>query len=380
MPSSSILLSAGEASGDLYAGRLAQALQLRGVSEIFGMGGPHMREAGVDLIADSADVAVMGISEVVHKLGILRRTLDNIVQISVARKPQLAVLTDFPGFHLRLARRLNRHNIPCVYFIAPQFWAWRPWRARIVKRRFTRALCIFPFEEAFYRGYGVDATFIGHPLVDIVKPSMSREEFLARDNLDASRPIVALLPGSRQSEIGHHLSPILGATRLIAEKVPGAQFILALAPGLESAAAALGVSAATGIRTISGATYDVVSSADVAIVASGTASVETALLGTPMIVIYRFAPLTATILRRLVTTPHFAMPNLIAERKIVPELFQEDCNPQRIAQETLRYLDSPDARAETKSALAEVRARLGTGGAIDRAAEIISSMLLQQSK
>jgi lipid-A-disaccharide synthase len=375
MSSNSILLSAGEASGDLYAGRLASALKSRGVTEILGMGGPQMRAAGVELIADSADVAVMGISEVVQKLGILRHTLDRIVETTVARKPKLAVLTDFPGFHLRLARRLNRHDIPCVYFIAPQFWAWRPWRARIVKRRFTRALCIFPFEESFYRGYGVDATFIGHPLVDIVKPTMPRAEFLAQHNLDPSRPVIGLLPGSRNSEINHHLPPILGATKLIAEKFPGAQFVLALAPGLESAATALGANDASGIRTISGATYDVVSSADVAIVASGTASVETALLGTPMVVIYRFAPLTATILRRLVTTPHFAMPNLIAGRKIVPELFQEDCTPARIAEEAFRYLNSPEARAETKSALAEVRTKLGAGGAIERAADIISSML-----
>ena len=253
------------------------------------MGGPQMREAGVDLIANSSDVAVMGISEVVHKLGILRQTLDRIVETTVARKPKLAVLTDFPGFHLRLARRLNRHGIPCVYFIAPQFWAWRPWRARIIKRRFTRALCIFPFEESFYRGYGVDATFIGHPLVDIVKPTMPREQFLAQHNLDPSRPIDR--PSTRKPPQRNQSPPAANSRRhkTYCGEVPRRAICSWLGSRTwKPQPTHLGATDAKEIRTISGATYDVVSSADVAIVASGTASVETALLGTPMVVIYRF--------------------------------------------------------------------------------------------
>lgn len=368
--SDSILLSAGEASGDLYAGKLAAALRERGASEIFGMGGEHMRAAGVELVANSADVAVMGLSEVLQNLSVIRRTLDRVAQEAAQRKPKLAVLTDFPGFHLRLARRLNALGIPCVYFIAPQFWAWRPWRARIVKRRFVKALCIFPFEEAFYRGYGVDAVFIGHPLVDIAKPSMPREDFLAQHGLDAARPVVALLPGSRRSEIAHHLPALLGACPLIAQQAPGAQFVMALAPELESPASV----AQAAVKVVQGATYDVVASADVAIVASGTATVETALLGTPMVVIYKFSPVTATILRRLVTTPHFAMANLIAGRKIVPELFQQECNPERIAEEAAGILNSAEKRAQIKAGLAEVREKLGSGGAIERAADIIAGM------
>jgi lipid-A-disaccharide synthase len=367
--SDSILLSAGEASGDLYAGKLAAALKARDAGEIFGMGGEHMRAAGVELIANSADVAVMGLSEVLQNLSVIRRTLDRVAREAAARKPKLAVLTDFPGFHLQLARRLNALGTPCVYFIAPQFWAWRPWRARIVKRRFVKALCIFPFEEEFYRGYGVDATFIGHPLVDIVKPSMGREEFLAKQGLDASRPVVALLPGSRRSEIGHHLPAVLGACPLIAKQVPGAQFVMALAPGLEAASVAH-----AGVKVVQGATYDAVAAADVAIVASGTATVETALLGTPMVVIYKFSPMTATILRRLVTTPHFAMANLIAGRKIVPELFQQECNAVRIAEEAAGILKSSEKRAEIKRGLSEVREKLGSGGAIERAADLIVEM------
>ena len=235
MNSSQVLLSAGEASGDMYAARLAEALAQRGITRIFGMGGPRMEAAGVELIAHASDVTVSGVSEVVGKVPALRRTLRKLVSAAKARKPKLAVLTDFPGFHLRLARMLKAHNVRCVYFIAPQFWAWRPWRARLVKRRFAKALCIFPFEEEFYRKAGVDAKFIGHPLVDFVRPSMPREEFLAKYGLDAARPVVALLPGSRHNEIKHNWAPILGACERIAQARPDCQFVLAAAPGVGDA-------------------------------------------------------------------------------------------------------------------------------------------------
>jgi lipid-A-disaccharide synthase len=371
MPSSSILLSAGEASGDLYAAKLAEALRRRGVTEIFGLGGAHMRAAGVELVADAAPVSVTGITEVVRHLPALRRTFARVVDQARRRGPRLAVLTDFPGFHLRLARRLAAQGIPCVYFVAPQFWAWRSGRARLVRRHFRRALCIFPFEEPFYRRYGVRADFIGHPLVDIVRPSMPREEFLRRQGLDPARPVIALLPGSRRNELEKHLPPVLGGSKLIARQVPEAQFVLALAPAMAGTAPVWREVGLPEIRMIAGATYDVVASAQVAVVASGTATIETALLGTPMSVIYRMAPLTAAIVRRMVHTPYFAMPNLVAGRKVVSELFQDDCRPERIASEVLRLLGSNHARSEMKTALAEVRTRLGSGGAIERAAEII---------
>ncbi|MGH9594041.1 MAG: lipid-A-disaccharide synthase, partial [Bryobacteraceae bacterium] len=270
---------------------------------------------------------------------------------------------------------LKTHGTPCVYFIAPQFWAWRPWRARLVKRRFAKALCIFPFEEEFYRKAGVDAAFIGHPLVESVKATAPRKEFLEKHGLDDGMPVVALLPGSRHNELAHNLGPILGACERIAQARPECQFLLALAPGITPEALPIGLPKTLRAVVVENQTYDAVAAATVAVVSSGTATVETALLGTPLVAIYKVAPVTALVLRALVTTPYFAMPNLIAGRKIVPELFQSECNAKRIAEEALHLLDSPAAREEMQRGLGEVRARLGGGGAIERAAEIIAQMM-----
>ncbi len=389
-----ILISAGEASGDMYAGRLAAELARRTGARMFGMGGERMREAGVELVAQSADVAVSGISEVLGKLPVLRRTMRRLTDEAAARKPQLAILTDFPSFHVRLASRLQRQNIRCVCFIAPQFWAWRPWRAKLIARRFVSALCIFPFEEEFYRKAGVAVSFIGHPLVDSVRPSMPRADFLGQHRLEASRPIVALLPGSRMNELQHNLPAILEGCGQIAQQKTGCQFVLALATGLSATMDAIPGSSAktlrirTGaaehafrvpanvdLRIVTGMTYDVIAASSVAIVASGTATVETALLGTPMVVVYRVARFTELVVRTFVTTKYVAMPNLIAGRGVVPELLQQDCTGPRIAAEIVSLLDSSAAREEMQRGLADIRAKLGPGGAIERAAEIIAGLL-----
>src|SRR5271154_5130187 len=226
-----LLISAGEASGDLHAGRLAAALRERGARDLFGMGGEGMREAGVDLVAESREVNVLGITEILHRLPELRRVFRRLLDAADARRPPIGILVDFPGFHLRLARHLRRRGVRNVYFIAPQFWAWRPWRVRVVRRRFERALCIFPFEAKFYQEHGVNAEYIGHPLVGRVHASVPRDEFRARFHLDASRPVVALLPGSRPGEVSQNLPPLLDACRELA-RTRGAQFLLAAAPGL----------------------------------------------------------------------------------------------------------------------------------------------------
>jgi lipid-A-disaccharide synthase len=389
-----IFISAGEASGDMYAARLAAELAQRTGAHLFGMGGERMDEAGVELIAHSSDVAVSGISEVWSKLPVLKQTMRHLSEEAEARKPSLAILTDFPSFHLRLARRLQQNKIRRVCFVAPQFWAWRPWRAKQIGKRFERALCIFPFEEEFYRKAGVPVTFIGHPLVDIAHPSMPRADFLKQHSLDAVRPVIALLPGSRMNEIQRNLPPVFGACEVILRQKRGCQFVLLLAPSITSElVTSVGTSEATlrlksggsehsfrvpaGLnpKIISGATYDAVSSASVAIVASGTATVETALLGTPMVVVYKVARLTELILRTFIVTRFVAMPNLILGRRVVPELLQQDCTPPRIAAEVLKLLDSPAAREEMLAGLAEVRGKLGPGGAISRAADVIVDML-----
>jgi lipid-A-disaccharide synthase len=389
-----IFISAGEASGDMYAARLAADLAQRTGAHLFGMGDERMAEAGVELVAHSSDVAVSGISEVWNKLPVLRETMRRLTDAAATRKPSLAILTDFPSFHLRLARRLQENKIRCVCFVAPQFWAWRPWRAKQIGQRFERAFCIFPFEEEFYRKAGVPITFIGHPLVDIVRPTMPREDFLARHSLDPTRPVIALLPGSRMNEIQRNLPPVLGACEQILRQKPGCQFVLVLAPSITpELVSSAGASEATlrlksggaehsfrvpaglNLKIVSGATYDAVSSASAAIVASGTATVETALLGTPMVVVYKVARLTELILRTFIVTRFVAMPNLILGRRVVPELLQQDCTPPNISTEVLKLLDTSAARAEMLAGLAEVRGKLGPSGAISRAADVIVGML-----
>jgi len=374
MPPTQILISAGEASGDMYAARLATALRARCDVRLFGMGGPRMRDAGVEIVADCSEVSLVGIVEIAKKYPALRRVWKRLLDEAARRKPRYAILTDFPGFHLRLARALKRQNVRNIYFVCPQFWAWRPWRANLVRRRFVRGLCIFPFEEEWYRSRGVQADFIGHPLVGNVSAKRTRAEFAADCGVDASKPIVVLLPGSRSGEIAHHMSTLIEACRLI-QKSHAVQFILALAPGMKQSQIAQYAVPDLRMAVVEDATYDALGAADVSIVSSGTATVEAALMDAPMIVIYRLAPLTAAIARWLVRTPVFAMVNLIAGRRVVPELVQKDFTPQRLASEAIRLLDSPDARAEMRRGLAEVREKLGPPGAVERAADLIAGML-----
>jgi lipid-A-disaccharide synthase len=374
MPTTQILISAGEASGDMYAARLAEALRARADVHLFGMGGPRMREAGVELIADCGEVSLVGIVEIAKKLPALNRVWKRLVGESERRKPRFAILTDFPGFHLRLARALKRQGVQNVYFVCPQFWAWRPWRANLVRRRFVRGLCIFPFEQDWYRTRGVPADFIGHPLVGNVAVKRSRAEFAASLGLDASKPIIALLPGSRAGEIAHHMPPLVQSCHLIAEG-RRVEFVLALAPGTSKSRISSYLTAEVPMHVVEDATYDALGAADVTIVSSGTATVEAALMDTPMIVIYRLAPVTAAIARCLVRAPMFAMVNLIAGKRVVPELVQNDFTPARVASEVIRLLDSPEARSEMRRNLASVREKLGPPGAIERAADIITGML-----
>jgi len=377
MTPSQILISAGEASSDMYAARLAIALRERTGAHFFGMGGPRMAEAGVELIADYHEVAVVGIAEVLHKIPSVVRVQRRLAREAVRRKASLAILVDSPGTHLGVARRLKNHGIPVGYFIGPQVWAWRSGRVRIVKRRVNRMVVIFPFEETIYRDAGVPVDFVGHPLADVVKASMTRAEFAARHGLAADRPIVALLPGSRSGEMDRNFPAILEACEHLTREMgkdSAPQFVHAAAPGLARSTVAAGHPDFT-VKRIEGETYNALAAADCAIVASGTATVEAALLGTPMVVVYRVAPLTAFILRRMVHTPFFSMVNLVAGRRVVPELIQDDFTPVAVAAEVRRLLESPAACEEMTSGLAGVRTSLGTGGAIERAADVFARML-----
>ncbi len=369
-----ILISAGEASGDMYAARLASALQARTRAHLFGMGGPQMREAGVEIVADASEIAVVGITEVWHRLPAVWRAWRKLEREAARRKPALAITVDSPGFNFGLARRLKKRGVRNVYFISPQIWAWRRGRMRWIQKRFERVLVIFPFEEEIYRKAGVAVDFVGHPLVDSVRAQMTREQFAAKFGLDAKRPIVSLLPGSRPSEIRRNMPVIVEACARL-QKERGIQFALAVAPGLDERIFNAYERSDLRVTRVAGVVYEALASGDCAIVSSGTATVEAALLGAPMVVVYRLSGVTAAIARRLIVTPLFAMVNLIPGRQVVPELIQDKFTAENLTREVGRLLDSPEAREQQKRGLAEVRLKLGPGGAIERAATIIAGML-----
>jgi lipid-A-disaccharide synthase len=363
------LLSCGETSGDLYAGELVRELYLRQPGlEIFGLGGDRLAAQGAELLAHVKDLAVVGLLEVVSHLRSLRRVFDRVLAEVDHRKPDVAVLVDYPDFNLRLARQLRKRGVRVVYYVSPQVWAWRRGRLDTIRRTVDHMLVIFPFEEALYRDAGLPVTFVGHPLVDLVHPPSDGKRFLKDQGLDAERPVIGLLPGSRPKEMSHNLPPLVGAVAQLSRARPELQFLLALAPSLnpQTVSGALG---GLPVRIVANQAQAVLACSTVSIVASGTATVEAALLGAPMVVVYRLAPLTYLLGRRLVKVPHFAMANLIAGERVVPEVIQRELTPERVAAEVSALLDSPARRQKMKEGLAEVRRRLGQPGASARAAE-----------
>jgi len=370
-----LLISCGEASGDLYAGQLLSRLRARYPSlACFGLGGDELAGQGAELLAHIRDLSVVGLVEVLSSLPRLHRVLRKVLARVDAARPDAAVLIDYSGFNLRLARELRRRGVPVLYYVSPQVWAWRRGRVETIRRTVDRMLVLFPFEVSLYEGAGVPVTFVGHPLVDVVRPAPDREAFLRSVGLDPSRPVAAILPGSRSQEISRILPTLLAATEVLARSHPQLQFALAgatsLSPG--SLEAILGQRPMPVLR---GQTHALVGAADVAILASGTATVETALLDTPMVVVYRVSRLSYLLGRAFVRVPHFAMVNLIAERRLVPELIQGNFTPERVAAEASRLLDDAGSAAAQRAGLALVRERLGAPGAADRAAQIVQSYL-----
>ena len=374
-----ILISAGEASSDMYAARLAKAVTARTGARFFGMGGEKMREAGVEIVADASDIAVVGITEVLQRLPAVWRAWRRLEREAAFRRPALAIMVDSPGFNFGMARRLRKHGVRCVYFVSPQIWAWRPGRMRWIQQRFERVLVIFPFEEEIYRKAGVAVNFVGHPLVDSVRAKMTREQFCAKFGLDPRQQILALLPGSRPSEIRRNLPIILEACKRIVEN-RSLQIVLAAAPGLDARSFDANRSPEAPVTIVESAAYDAMAAADCGVVSSGTATVEAALLGTPMVVVYRLSKLTAIIARRLVATHLFAMVNLISGRPVVPELIQENFTAEALRAAVSGLLNFREAREQQKRDLAEVKSKLGPGGAIERAADIIVGMLREHGE
>jgi len=372
-----VLVSAGEASGDLYASLVVEELRRREPDlEFFGCTGPRLRDAGVRTVVDAASLAVVGLVEVVSHIPRIYGEYRKLLRAAEEQKPDLAILTDSPDFHLRVARRLSRDGVPVVYLVAPQAWAWRKGRIPAMRRTLRRLLCIFPFEEEFFTREGVAATYIGHPMAGLVRPSLGREEFFRKHRLPADRPLVAVLPGSRRGESARHLPALLDAVdRLYREQAMSFVLPASVTTGVRFFQEQIGPSP---IRVIEGESWNAMAHADLALAASGTVTVEAALLGTPMVTYYRVTKLSWTLGRHLVNVPFYSMVNLIAGRLLIPELIQDDMTGEAIAREARRLLTAGPAREEMKAGLAEVAARLGSGEAsrpAERAAAIIQEIL-----
>jgi len=380
-----IFISAGEASGEHYGALLIGALkrQLAGTgqtAEFFGMGGDRMAGVGLERVVRSEDMAVMGITEVIRYLPRIYRGFRSLKQAIRDRRPDVAVLIDFPDMHFKLAEQLERLGVPVIFFVSPQLWAWKKHRIKLVQKYVRKMLVIFPFEEAFYRERGVAAEFVGHPLAELPLPAISREQFAAENGLDPEKSWIGLLPGSRPKEIRDNLPEMLLAARGMGDRH---EFVVPLAATLNAVqrdeARRLVEIHGSGLAVrLVGDARAALFHARASVVASGTATVEAALMGNPFVVVYRVSPLTYAIAKRVVTVPHVAMANLIAGNRVVPELIQHDFTAPNIVQQIERLLPDGLPRESMMEELARIRGLLntwpghegGSGGAIERVAEV----------
>lgn len=368
-----VFLSCGEASGDLYAAALVRAMRSRAPGlEATGFGGPRLSAAGASLVGTYDGLSVTGLTEA---LSVLRRSFQMLKRLEAAARadrPDVFVAIDFPDFNFRLLPRMRALGVPIVYYISPQLWAWRPKRIETIKRYVDKVLVIFPFEEDIYARAGVPVEFVGHPLIELAQADEPRDRFLGAHGLDPAQPVLALLPGSRPNEIRHILPTLVAALPRIAAAVPGVQFLIARAPGLEAALFAEAMaSPGLVVRAPESAADNVLNAADVVITASGTATVQTALHEKPMVIVYRLSPMTYAIGKRLVGVTTFGMVNLVAGRTVATELIQDAFTPEAVAAEAISLLTSPQRAAAMRADLVDVKARLGGTGATGRAADAI---------
>jgi lipid-A-disaccharide synthase len=373
-----VMIVAGEASGDMHGASLVrEMLRIDPSVNFYGIGGNRMQDAGVKLLVNASETAVVGLTEVISKFGTLFRIIRQVKKSLDEMKPELVILIDYPDFNLNfVAPAAKKRNIKIFYYISPQVWAWRKSRINKIKRLVDKMAVILPFEVDTYakKGYAVD--YVGHPLLDLVKPAYSKQESRKIFNLDESKTTIGLLPGSRQSEVVKLLPEMLKAAEIMAQKIQSLQFILPLADTLEEKTIGDIVSGFTiNIKVISGQTYDVISCCDLAIVASGTATLETALLRVPMIIIYKLSPITYFIGKLIINAKNIGLANIIAGKTIVPELIQDDANGNRIAAEAMDILTDEEKKQEIIKELAAIRSKLGNPGAARKTALLAYDML-----
>ena len=377
MSDKKVLIIAGEPSGDIHASNLVLNLKkLKANIKFFGLGGELSKKAGVDVIYDISKLAIVGLTEVITHAIPIREAFGAVFSKIDSEKPDLAILVDYPGFNLRLAKELKKRSIPVVYYISPQVWAWGADRIEIIKECVKKIVVFFEFEEELYRSHGIDAEFVGHPLVDTVKASMPKAEVIKKYGLSEGKRTIALLPGSRAMEVKKLLPTMLSAAALISKKVGDVQFVVAKFEGLplrpyEDAVKKSGLD----VKIADKDAYNILAASDFAIVTSGTATLETAIIGTPFVIVYKMNPLSYIITKLIAKIPYAGLPNIIAGKEIVPELLQWHASPENIARRSVEILASVNAKEAMKQALVRVRLSLGSPGASIRAAGAILPLL-----
>lgn len=367
----SVMIVAGEASGDLHAAKLVKAIrELAGRRDVsfFGSAGPLMREAGVEPIVEADGLAIVGLLEIGRALPMFLRTFKALKNAADERRPDVAVLVDFPDFNLKLAKALKRKGTKVVYYISPQLWAWRKYRIRTIRKSVDLLISILPFEKEWYEKQGFkNVEYVGNPLAMEVHSDVPKAEFCERQGFDPDRPIVALLPGSRGAEIARILPELINTAELMRSRDRGLQFVIAIPKGKRTKIDALRISVPDWIDIVEGETFDALNAADAAAITSGTATLEAGIIGTPMAIVYKTSAINYKLLRPLITVDHFGLINLIAEKRLAKELIQDDFTPEALAGELIRLLGA-EANAEFREELRIAVDKLGHGGASQRAA------------
>ena len=377
MKSKKILLVAGEVSGDLHGSHLVEAIQrIEPEVQFFGVGGEGLKRRGMKLLYPAHSLSVVGLTEVFIKLRSILEALRRLKKSLDQERPDLVILIDFPDFNLRLAKIAHQRGIPILYYISPQVWAWRPKRIKVIARLVKKMIVLFPFEVPLYEAAGVDVEWVGHPLLDIVRPTLPKEVAFQQFGLDPKRRTIGLLPGSRMHEVERLLPSLLASAHLLQKEIPNLQFVIPLAPGIPKTILSSWMrNISVPVKVVEGFAYDVMNLSELLITASGTATLEGAILGKPMIIIYRVSLPSYWIGRALIRVDHIGLVNLVAGKEIAPELIQKDVHPQRIADEALRILRDPILIRKMTESMGEVCQKLGEPGAAQRAARIVTSLL-----
>jgi lipid-A-disaccharide synthase len=372
-----IVIVAGEASADLHGSSLVKAIRRLDPGVVFcGIGGEKMKQAGVKILISSSEMAVVGLTEALFRLHTIAKASRTLKSLFKDTRPDLLILIDYPDFNIHMAGIAKRSRVPVLYYISPQVWAWRGGRVRKISRRVDRMAVILPFEEAFYRERGVDVTYVGHPLMDAIPPGSDTQQIGSNQGLDSDQRIMALLPGSRKEEVRNLAPRMVRAAEILRERYHNIRCVLPLAPTIHSEfVQSFTASTTVDVEISKRGIYEVLRPCDVALVASGTATLETAIMGIPMVIAYKVSPLSYWVGRMVIKVPHIGLVNLVAGERVVPELIQDEVTPERLAYEASIILDCREVRENMVKKLRDVRDCLGKGGASERTAEIAVQMI-----